>query len=169
MIILGIDPAIRTTGYGVIRVEEGGRAEILDCGLIVNKPKEPHSECLRRLLGGMKELIAAFSPDAAAIEEPFMGRNAGTAIILGMARGAIVAALADCGVPVYSYSARSAKRAAVGSGGASKEQVALMMSAQLGIDCASIKLDATDALAIALCHGQLACRGELADFLTRKI
>ncbi|MDD3885962.1 MAG: crossover junction endodeoxyribonuclease RuvC, partial [Victivallaceae bacterium] len=90
MIILGIDPAIRTTGYGVIRADSPNSFEILDCGVIVNSPKLPHSECVRRLLGGVRELAAAFTPDCASMEAPFVGRNSRTAIILGMARGAIL-------------------------------------------------------------------------------
>ena len=86
MIILGIDPAIRTTGYGVIRTESVSRFEILDCGIIANSARLPHTECLRRLAGGIRELVGAFTPDYASIEDPFVGKNASTAIILGMAR-----------------------------------------------------------------------------------
>lgn len=99
MIILGIDPAIRTTGYGVIRTESVSRFEILDCGIIANSARLPHTECLRRLAGGIRELVGAFTPDYASIEDPFVGKNASTAIILGMARGAILAALAEAAVP----------------------------------------------------------------------
>lgn len=98
MIILGIDPAIRTTGYGVIRTESVSRFEILDCGIIANSARLPHTECLRRLAGGIRELVGAFMPDYASIEDPFVGKNASTAIILGMARGAILAALAEAAV-----------------------------------------------------------------------
>ena len=129
MIILGIDPAIRTTGYGVIRTESVSRFEILDCGIIANSARLPHTECLRRLAGGIRELVGAFMPDYASIEDPFVGKNASTAIILGMARGAILAALAEAAVPVHAYAPSSAKRAAFGSGKATKEQVAMMVSA----------------------------------------
>ena len=120
MVILGIDPAIRTTGYGVIRTDSLSHLEILYCGVIANSPKLPHSECLRRLAGGIRELVQAFHPDYASIEEPFMGRNASTAIILGMARGGILTALVESGVPTYAYSPKTAKRAAVGTGMATK-------------------------------------------------
>lgn len=109
MIILGIDPAIRTTGYGVIRID-GGAISIIDCGVIENKPKLRHSECLRRLSGGIRELVGAFTPEAAVLEAPFMGRNANTAIILGMARGAILAALAEAAVTSFAYSPTKAKK-----------------------------------------------------------
>jgi len=154
MIILGIDPAIRTTGYGVLRFDALCRPEILDCGVITNTQKMPHSECVHRLYGGIQELVAAFSPDAASLEDPFVGRNAKTAIILGMARGAILAALANNGVPAYSYAPSVAKRAAVGRGGATKEQIAIMLAAELHIEIERIPLDSSDALALALCHAQ---------------
>ena len=155
MVILGIDPAIRTTGYGVIRTDSLSHLEILDCGVIANSPKLPHSECLRRLAGGIRELVQAFHPDYASIEEPFMGRNASTAIILGMARGGILTALVESGVPTYAYSPKTAKRAAVGTGMATKEQIA--------IEIERIPLDSTDALALAICHAQLAMRPTLAE------
>ncbi len=165
MIILGIDPAIRTTGYGVIRTDSVSAFEILDCGIIANAQRLPHSECVRRLAGGIRELIKAFSPDCASLEEPFVGRNASTAIILGMARGAILTALAEAGVAAYAYAPSVAKRSAVGSGKATKEQVAMLVSAETGIAIERIPLDATDAIALAICHAQLALRPGLADKL----
>ncbi len=159
MIILGIDPAIRTTGYGVIRVESLARFEILDCGIIVNAAKLPHTECLRRLAGGIRELVGAFSPDYASIENPFVGKNPSTAIILGMARGAILTALAEASIPAHAYAPTSAKRAAFGNGKATKEQVAIMISAETGIAIERIPLDSTDAIALAVCHAQSVLRG----------
>lgn len=156
MIILGIDPAIRTTGYGVIEISAVDRMRVLDCGVVSNKAGMPHSECLRRLCGGIRELLAAFNPDCAAIEDAFYGKNIKTSMVLSMARGAIVATLAEAGIPVFPYSPRKAKRATVGNGAAVKSQVAAMMGVRFGIDPARIPDDATDALAIALCHGQVA-------------
>lgn len=163
MVILGIDPAIRTTGYGVIRADNPASFTILDCGVIANSARLPHTECLRRLAGGIRELVETFHPDCASIEEPFLGRNASTAIILGMARGAILTALAEKQIPVYAYSPRSAKRSAVGNGGATKEQVARIMAVELGIEIEEIPLDSTDAIALAVCHAQLALRPALAE------
>ncbi len=155
MIVLGIDPAIRTTGYGVIRtVENGNGMEILDCGVIRNKPSMPHSECLRRLHGGIIELIELYHPDHAVLEDPFVGKNAKTAIILGMARGGILSALAEHNIPVYAYSPTVAKRAATGTGSAEKERIAFILSAEFGISVEQIPLDSTDALALAMCHIQ---------------
>jgi crossover junction endodeoxyribonuclease RuvC len=161
MIVLGIDPAIRTTGYGVIEMVPGKKARILDCGVIKNTPKMPHSECVRRLAGGVRELISAFHPDCASLESPFVGDNAQTAIILGMARGAILTALAENSVPAYAYAPSVAKRAATGLNNARKEQVALLMANEFGIAVSDIPNDATDALALAICHGQKALQSQL--------
>ena len=152
MILLGIDPAIRTTGYGVIEAGAGGRFSVIDCGVIANSPKLPQSECERRLHMGICELVKSFKPDCAVLEEPFVGKNAGTAIILGMARGAILAALSINSIPAFAYAPTVAKRAAVGRGSATKEQIAVMISADLGIEIEQIPLDSTDALALAMCH-----------------
>ena len=156
MVILGIDPAIRTTGYGVIKADPsaGGGMEILDCGVICNKPSMPHTECLRRLYGGICELISLYSPACAVLEEPFVGRNAKTAIILGMARGGILTALAENQIPAYAYTPSVAKRAATGSGSADKGRIAFLLAAEFGIEVEKIPLDSTDALALAMCHIQ---------------
>lgn len=161
MIILGLDPAIRTTGYGVIKMMPGQRTEILDCGVIRNTARMPHSECVRRLAGGVRELIKIFHPDVASLESPFVGDNASTAIILGMARGAILTALAENDITAYAYAPIVAKRAVTGIGSARKEQVALMMANEFGIAVSDIPNDATDALALAICHGQKALHNQL--------
>lgn len=161
MIILGLDPAIRTTGYGVIEMLPGNKCRILDCGVIKNTATMPHSECVRRLAGGVRELIAAFHPDCASLESPFVGDNARTAIILGMARGAILTALAENNITAYAYAPIVAKRAVTGLSHARKEQVALMMANEFNIAVSDIPDDATDALALALCHGQRAMQTQL--------
>ncbi|MBQ9755196.1 MAG: crossover junction endodeoxyribonuclease RuvC [Lentisphaeria bacterium] len=158
MIILGIDPAIRTTGYGVIDAGPGGKFSVIDCGVIANSQKLPHSQCVRRLHLGICELVNTFHPDCAVLEEPFVGKNAGTAIILGMARGAILAALSINEIPAFAYAPTVAKRAAVGRGSATKEQIAVMISAELGIETDQIPLDSTDALALAMCHASRVLR-----------
>ncbi len=168
MIILGLDPAIRTTGYGVIAVENG-KYRILDCGIIRNKATMRHTECLRRISGGVRELVNLYHPQAASLESPFCGRNAKTAIILGMARGAILAALAEAEVSAYAYTPTQAKKMTVGRGAGSKEQIAVMMAAMLNIDVEKIPLDATDALSLAFCHAQLSSAPELAHLLTSEL
>ena len=100
MIVLGIDTALRTTGYGLIRLEQG-RFTVLDCGVIANKPALKHAECLRRIFLGIKELIENYHPDAASIEAAFANKNIRTTMLLSMARGAASASAAVCGVPIY--------------------------------------------------------------------
>lgn len=169
MIILGIDPAMRRTGYGVIEMQSADRAAIVDCGIIGNARELSHSECLRRLYGGVGELVRNFHPDCVAMEEAFYGKNVKTSLILSMARGAIIAALAEQGVPIYAYSPRKAKQAVVGSGSATKGQVAAMMAVRFAIEIAGIPDDATDALALALCHGQVAAVPGLQDLLPQPV
>lgn len=168
MVILGIDTAIRRTGYGVVRME-GNSISVLDCGVIRNAPSLKHSECLRRIYLGIGELIEMFRPDAASIEMAFVGKNVRTTMILSMARGAAIASAANAGVPVYEYSPKTAKRSAVGIGAASKEQVASVLAALCRLEVSGIPDDSTDALALAVCHGNVAARPELAAFLTQPI
>ena len=160
MIVLGIDTALRTTGYGLIRLDQG-RFTVLDCGVIANKPALKHAECLRRIFLGIRELIENYHPDAASIEAAFANKNIRTTMLLSMARGAASASAAVCGVPVFEYSPKTAKRAAVGMGTAAKEQVASVLAAMCSLEVSRIPNDATDALALAVCHANIATRPEL--------
>ena len=169
IVILGVDTAIRCTGYGVVAMTAPGKFKILDCGVIKNSAKLLHSECLRRLAGGIRELVATHHPTVASIEGVFLGRNIKTAMTLSLARGAVIATLAELGVPVFQYAPSVAKRTAVGRGDATKEQVALMMSAFCSVDVAGIPNDSTDALALAICHGNNCARPELAKFLVHPL
>ncbi|HPO90301.1 MAG TPA: crossover junction endodeoxyribonuclease RuvC [Victivallales bacterium] len=157
MRVLGIDTAIRCTGYGLVDCNNG-RIDIVDCGIIQNKHNVPHSECLRRLGCGIRELIHKFNPDVAALESAFYSKNVKTAMILSYARGAIMFVLAENKIPIYAYAPKKAKMAIGGSGSSSKLMIAQILSSMLSIDINQINLDATDALAIAICHGQLASR-----------
>ncbi|UDQ97664.1 crossover junction endodeoxyribonuclease RuvC [Lentisphaerota bacterium WC36G] len=152
MIILGIDPAIRCTGYSVIEVKNVSSIRILDCGVIKNKPKDLHSECLRRLSGGINELVHHFSPDYASLEEAFYGKNIKTSMVLSLARGAIIARLAEHGVSCYQYSPKTAKKSITGSGRGSKEQIATLIASIYNLNINDVPLDATDAIALGICH-----------------
>jgi crossover junction endodeoxyribonuclease RuvC len=151
MIVIGIDPALRTTGYGVIEVIGKGFSAC-DCGVIGNHRKAPISECLRRLAGGIGELIHSYNPQVAAIEGGFYFKNAKTAMVLGMTRGTVVSVFAGKDIPIYEYAPRRAKQTVVGYGNATKEQVALCLVQLLGLKIADIPTDSTDAIAIAMCH-----------------
>lgn len=165
MIILGIDTALRKTGYGVVEFGASSQLRVLDCGVIRNGDKLPHSQCLRRIFLGVEELIASFRPDALSMESAFVCKNVRTGMILSLARGAVIASAAVKEIPVYEYSPKTAKRSAVGMGTASKEQVASVLASLFALDVRQIPDDATDALALALCHGNIACRPELAATL----
>lgn len=151
--VAGVDTALRCTGYGV--VERAGRTmSVLDCGIVRNPSNVPVSECLRRLAGGIGQLVEVFQPDAAVIEGGFFHRNARTATVLGMARGVVLAEFAKAGIPAYEYAPRRVKQAVCGYGNASKEQIARLVQQLLSTDVSNVHRDATDALALALCHFQ---------------
>ena len=156
MRILGIDPGSVTTGFGVIDYERG-RLSLVEQGSI----STPRGAELAERLGIIHErvagVIARTQPDAVAVEAPFAGHNVKSLIQLAHARGVILLAIRSARLDVFEYSPRSVKSAVVGYGGAEKEQVAKMVRMLLP-GCASLKMsvDATDALAIAICHAHTA-------------
>ena len=151
MKVLGIDTSLRCSGFAVLE-KKGNYLSILDCGIIKNKAKLKQSECLLRISNALEQLIYEFNPDEVAIESPFFYRNAKTAMILGMAKGVVISAVAKAQLPIYEYAPKKAKQSVVGNGNASKQQVAVMMANLLKVDITHINDDATDAMAIALCH-----------------
>ena len=150
MTILGIDTSLRSTGYGVLEVK-GSRMRMLDCGNVRNAPKVPLTGCLRAIHAKVAELIALHSPDVMAIESVIYGKNAGTMLVLGEARGAVLTAAADAELPVYEYEPRRMKKAVCGNGMAEKEQIQRMVKTYLGLDGLP-QNDAADALGLAICH-----------------
>jgi crossover junction endodeoxyribonuclease RuvC len=158
MKILGIDTAIRCTGYGIVQTDDRGEIRVVDCGIIRNSKDAPHSECLRRLAGGIREIIGTHSPEQASIENAFVSKNIKTAMILSYARGAVMTVLAEAGIAAYPYSPRKAKLAVCGTGASTKEQVAEMLSCIFSLKIDEIPLDSTDALALAVCHAQIMTR-----------
>jgi crossover junction endodeoxyribonuclease RuvC len=155
MRILGIDPALRCTGYGVLDVQ-GATLRVVDCGVIRTAARRPVSECLRRLAGGIAELLESYAPSVVAIEGGFYSRNARTAMVLGCARGVVIAGAATRGIPVFEYAPRRIKQAVCGHGHAGKVQVATILCQLTGIEPAELQSDATDALAAAFCHNSTA-------------
>ena len=122
MTILGIDTSLRSTGFGVLSVE-GSRLRAVDYGNIRNAPKLPLTACLKAIHAKVAELIAVHAPDVMAIESVIYGKNAGTMLVLGEARGAVLTAAADAGLAVYEYEPRRMKKAVCGNGLAEKEQI----------------------------------------------
>ncbi|MBG0775453.1 MAG: crossover junction endodeoxyribonuclease RuvC [Desulfovibrionaceae bacterium] len=151
VVVLGIDPGTRITGYGVV-AEESGSARLVAVGTIRPPANAPMERRLAAIFKGVSELIAAHAPDEAALEEVFTARNVGSALKLGQARGAILAACGLAGVPVVGYEPTKIKKAVVGQGRAEKDQVAFMVAQILGQRNPGWAVDASDALAAAVCH-----------------
>ena len=156
MRILGVDPGSITTGYGVVDSERG-RLILVEQGSISTVRGAVLPERLRRIHEGIAAIIARTSPAAVAVESPFAGRNVNSLVQLAQARGVILLAAEEASLQVFEYSPRSVKSAVVGYGGAEKEQVAKMVRMLLP-GCATLKMaaDASDALAIAICHAHTA-------------
>ena len=150
MTVLGVDTSLRSTGYGVLSVQ-GSRLMALEHGRIRNEPKLPVSACLLRIHTRIGELLAQHHPDVVAIEGVIYGKNAGTMMVLGEARGAVLCAAAAAGVPAYEYEPRRVKMAVCGNGLAEKLQVQRMVKTLLSLDELP-QNDAADALALAICH-----------------
>lgn len=150
MRVLGIDTSLRSTGVGVVE-SLAGKSLALEYGRIHNPDRICLSECLRRIDGGIREIIGRTKPELAAIEDIFFAKNPRTAMVLGEARGVVIAACASSGIPVYQYEPRRVKQAIAGTGAADKQQVRRMVMVLLGLKTEPQE-DAGDALAIALCH-----------------
>ena len=151
-IILGVDPGTNILGYGVILVDGNNRPNYLTMGVLDLRKKGEAYEKLRCIYEELGAIIDDYHPSDLAIESPFMGKNAQVILKLGRAQGAAIIAAQTRGVTVTEYAPRKAKIAICGNGAASKEQVALMVEKTLGIKVEPKFLDATDALAIAMCH-----------------
>jgi crossover junction endodeoxyribonuclease RuvC len=147
---IGLDPGLRATGWGVIEAVDN-RLRHLANGSVKTDPALETAQRLRQLHDGLVRILADWSPDAAAVEETFVNRNARSALKLGVARGVVLLAPALAGLAVAEYSPNSVKKSVVGAGHADKDQVAVMVRHLLP-GCAPADADATDALAVAICH-----------------
>ena len=148
--ILGLDPGLRRTGWGVI-VCEGSRLSHVAHGVIAPKDSLPFAERLLHLFNAITEVLETYGPDEAAVEETFMNNNAQSALKLGHARAMALLVPARAGPPVGEYAAKVVKKAVVGTGGADKDQVAFMI-ARLLPTAGPTTADAADALAVAIAH-----------------
>ncbi len=154
MIILGIDPSLRSTGYGVIDFSAGvSRPRVLEFGVIPNPAALSQAQCLLAIEEKITEVIGQTAASTMAIESTIYLQNFRTAITLGAARGAALLAAAKHGIEIHEYAPRRVKSASTGRGGAQKNQVAFMMRALLGLTVTPPP-DAADALAVALTCGQ---------------
>src|SRR5437867_7057495 len=152
MRVLGREPGLRHTGWGVIDVAGNRLSHVADG--VVHAPTElPLAERLVALFRQLTAVLEKFAPDEAAVEESFVNKNAASTLKLGVARGVVLLAPAERGVPVAEYSANLIKKSVVGAGHAEKAQVQLMVGRLLS-GCDSSEPDAADALAVAICHAQ---------------
>ena len=151
MIILGIDPGLVKTGYGIIKVKNNDY-RILDFGIVCPNRKGKLSERLSTIYNDLSLIVDRFKPNILSIEEVFFGKNVKSALLLGHARGVSMLCAANNNMPVFEYSARKIKQSVTGNGNAHKSQIKYMVMKQFNINKLDCPEDASDALAIALCH-----------------
>lgn len=154
MRILGIDPGSRITGYGIIE-QQGSRLRHIDNGAIFTRSEDDLASRLKIIYDGLGRIIRDYAPEAVAVEQIFVAKNALSALKLGHARGAALLAGVNAGLPVFEYSALQVKSAVVGYGRASKEQVQQMVRSLIALPEIAQE-DASDALAVAICHAHSA-------------
>jgi crossover junction endodeoxyribonuclease RuvC len=153
VIVLGIDPGTAVTGYGVVRARgtrAANDAELLECGVIRTRASEPLAARLADIYEGVRELLARHSPQAMAVEDVFYARNVRTTVVLGHARGVVLLAGQQAGLPIYEYPPAEIKKSVTGSGAATKEQVQFMVTKLLRLKHAPEPADAADGVAAAL-------------------
>lgn len=150
--MLGIDPGTAVCGFGVVRTGADRRATLLECGVVRTHATEALPDRLRTLADALDELLERHRPDALALENVFLGRNARTALVLGHARGVVMLSAARRGIAVAEITPAEVKRAVTGSGAATKPQVAAMVARLLRLASAPEPSDAADGVAIALTH-----------------
>ncbi|MBT3231347.1 MAG: crossover junction endodeoxyribonuclease RuvC [Calditrichaeota bacterium] len=149
MIIAGVDPGLAATGYGVIE-QIGNRITPLEWG-VIRSGEGTLADRLQKIHNRLVDVFENHNPDLIGVEDIFIGQNPRSALMLGHARGVILLAAASRECRVYEYPARSVKQSVVGNGGARKEQVRFMVSRLLGTGEKKIAMDASDALAVAIC------------------
>ena len=151
-LILGIDPGTAVTGYGVVAKEGGGAVSLVECGVVRTSSREALPVRIREIYEEVSALIARHAPSVVVVEDVFQGKNVQSALKLGHARGAILLAAVLSEVPIAEYSPREIKKAVVGNGNATKDQVAFMVQQQLRLKAPPSPADAADGVAAALCH-----------------
>ncbi|MDE3060992.1 MAG: crossover junction endodeoxyribonuclease RuvC [Pseudomonadota bacterium] len=149
-VILGIDPGLQRTGWGII-ASKANQLSFIACGTVHTDASLTMAERLRQLHDGLQEPVARYRPEEAAVEETFINKSGSSSLKLGQARGAVMLALSLSGLPVYEYGANVVKKSVVGAGHADKNQIAMMVKTLLPASNAK-QADAADALAVAICH-----------------
>lgn len=150
-VILGIDPGTQVMGYGLI-ADKDRKIELIALDVFRFSAKESHALRLKRIFESVLGVIDRYKPDELAIEAPFFGKNVQSMLKLGRAQGVAMAAALYRDIPIFEYSPRSIKQSITGKGSSSKEQVAAMLCHIMTMPTEAIPLDATDAVAAAVCH-----------------
>ncbi len=150
MIVLGIDPGTAVTGYGVVDGDRMQTPRLIECGIIRTRPRDALANRLQEIHDGIVELIQRHRPDALAIEDVFYARNVRTTVVLGHARGVILLAAANAKLTIAEYPPAEIKKAVVGTGAATKEQVQFMVTRLLRLKSPPEPADASDGVAAAL-------------------
>ena len=150
MIVLGIDPGTAVTGYGVVKGEPSNAPRLIECGVIRTRPRDSLPRRLQEIHAGVRELIERHRPDCLAIEDVFYARNVRTTIVLGHARGVILLAAVEARIEICEYPPAEIKKAIVGTGGATKQQIQYMVTRLLRLKTAPEPADAADGVAAAL-------------------
>jgi len=150
LLVLGVDPGTAITGFGLVR--DDGDLSLVACGVITTPAGTPLAERLLAIHRELAALIEQHEPEAVAVEELFFSKNVRTAMSVGQARGVVLLAAAQAGLPVFHYKPTEVKQAVSGYGGADKAQVQEMVRLLLGLDAVPQPDDAADAVAVAVCH-----------------
>tara|TARA_B100000579_G_scaffold381243_1_gene349667 strand:- start:4591 stop:5073 length:483 start_codon:yes stop_codon:yes gene_type:complete len=151
MIVLGIDPGLRKTGFGVLSISND-KPELIDYGIIEPNKDEKISKRLFSIYNDINQLVEMFCPNVFSIEDIFYGRNVKSALLLGQARGIAMLCAAKHDIPVFEYSAKKVKQAITGNGNADKTQLQYMIKQIFKLKQVPAPLDASDAIGIALCY-----------------
>lgn len=152
MIVLGIDPGTAVTGFGLVDGCGSGPLTLIECGVIRTSSRAPLPTRLREIHDEVRAIIERHRPAALSVEDVFYARNVRTTVVLGHARGVVLLAAELCGVPVHEYPPAEIKKAVVGAGGATKEQVQFMVARLLRLKTSPQPSDAADGVAAAIAH-----------------
>ena len=150
MLVLGIDPGTANTGYGVVKGDTLGLVSLIECGVIRTRPRDPLPTRLLEIYEGVAELLARHRPDALSVEDVFYAKNVRTTVVLGHARGVVLLAGEQARVAIHEIPPAEIKKAVVGTGAATKEQVQFMLTRLLRLRSVPQPSDAADGVAAAL-------------------
>ena len=167
--VVGIDPGTTVTGYGVVTRTPQGSLSLLECGVIRPRAKAPLASRIRDIFQEIERVLDGFHPTAVSVEALFHGKNARSALVRGHARGAILLAASLRDLEIHEYSPREIKKAVVGKGDATKDQVGFMVQEHLRLKVPPEPADAADGVAAALCHFVLGVDGALRGGLSSSV